>query len=156
MGVCGTRWHVTPFSTGAAITTDQANFDGSFLYGGSAEGHYRKRTVEVGSFKPNPFGLHDMHGNVWEWVEDCYHENYNGAPTDGSEWYSSCIPHRVIRGGSYSFHPAMLRSAYRFVNPPDGRIDDRGFRKLARQFLDHFLYVLEMTATLQAWFTGTP
>ena len=73
----------TPFSTGAIITTDQANFDGTVTYGGSAKGQYRQRTLEVGSFPANAFGLHDMHGNAWEWVADCFAKNYDDAPADG-------------------------------------------------------------------------
>src|SRR5262249_1208976 len=69
----------TPFSTGLTITTDQANFDGNYTYNGSAKGQYQKKTVEVGSLEPNAFGLYDMHGNVWEWVEDCYKDSYVGA-----------------------------------------------------------------------------
>lgn len=76
----------TPFSTGQTITTEQANFDGRNTYNGSARGGYRQLTVEVRSFAPNAFGLHDMHGNVWEWVEDEWHENYEGAPTEGLPW----------------------------------------------------------------------
>ena len=82
----------------------------------------------VGSFKPNAFGLHDMHGNVWEWVKDCYHDNYNGAPADGSAWTTGDCDRRVLRGGSWSPSPQTLRSAGRLSNPPDIRFYNLGFR----------------------------
>jgi len=103
----------TPFSTGATITTRQANFHGNYTYGGSAKGEYRERTVEVGSFPANPFGLHDMHGNVSEWVEDCGIGNYQGAPADGSARTSGECTHHLLRGGSWSGGPSTLRSADR-------------------------------------------
>jgi len=119
----------TTFSTGRTITTDQANFDGNATYGGSAKGVYRHKTIEVGSLnKPNAFGLHDMHGNVWEWVEDCYQDNYNGAPTDGSAKLSASCSSRVVRGGSSYFYPQDLRSADRDRSSPDDRYSFRGFR----------------------------
>src|SRR6516162_8380458 len=69
-----------------------------------------RQTAPVGSFQPNALGLYDMVGNVWEWVEDCYHENYNGAPTDGSAWTSDDCRHRVARGGAWYSFPGNLRS----------------------------------------------
>lgn len=103
----------TPFSTGWTITTGQANFNGT-SYGGSAKGASREKTVDVGTFQPNAFGLHDMHGNVWEWVEDCWHSSYRGAPPDGSAWTTSCTDNRrVLRGGSWLSDAQNLRAAVR-------------------------------------------
>jgi len=84
----------------------------------------------VGSFKPNAFGLYDMAGNVWQWVQDCYHPNYNGAPTDGSEWTVDDCKLHVFRGGSWgpSSLPGALRSAYRFRQGSDFRNTNLGFR----------------------------
>ncbi len=111
----GTR---TPFWTGDCIHTDQANYDGNYDYNncGAKTGVYRRRTVPVGSLPANPFGLHEMAGNVYEWVEDCWHESYTGAPTDGSAWLDAgggnCA-RRVLRGGAWVIYPWRLRSAYR-------------------------------------------
>ena len=86
------------------------------------------QTHPVGQKKPNPFGLHDMHGNVWEWVEDPWHENYKGAPTDGSVWLTEGNnARRVLRGGSWDYY-SYLRSANRNLNYPDVRNDYNGFR----------------------------
>ena len=76
-----------------------------------------KSTAPVGSFDPNAFGLHDMHGNVWEWVADNWHENYEGAPSDGSVWPGGDTSRRVVRGGSWSSNPRGLRSAIRSREP---------------------------------------
>ena len=88
-------------------------------------------TEPVGSRKPNGLGLHDMSGNVWEWVEDCWHINYDGAPTDGSGWLEvnggDCAQ-RVLRGGSGGDRPLSLRSSHRFSYNADFRIFAIGFR----------------------------
>lgn len=88
-----------------------------------------KQTAPVGSFAPNKFGLYDMSGNVWQWVEDCYHDHYDGAPADGSAWIvGGKCRFRLIRGGSYFVHPDWIRSAQRFVYLTDVRPRDVGFR----------------------------
>ncbi len=91
----------TPFYWGETISTDQANYDGNYVYGSGQKGSYREQTTEVGTFPPNNFGLYDMHGNVWEWCADHWHGNYHNAPTDGSAWTTNNkdAP-RLLRGGS--------------------------------------------------------
>ncbi|MCB1509456.1 MAG: SUMF1/EgtB/PvdO family nonheme iron enzyme [Hyphomicrobiaceae bacterium] len=122
----------TPFWWGSSISTSQANYDGNFTYGSGAKGEYRKRTVPVGEFEPNPWGLYQVHGNAWEWCEDVWHDSYNGAPADGSAWLTGGDKsRRVVRGGSWDNDPRNLRAAYRDWGTSDGRIDDQGFR-LAR------------------------
>ncbi|WP_231849028.1 formylglycine-generating enzyme family protein [Paramagnetospirillum magneticum] len=90
-----------------------------------------RETAPVGSFRPNRFGLYDMQGNVWEWVQDCEHDNYSGAPGNGSAWAGSTSCNRVVRGGSWADDPRLLRSALRSDLAPDFRDYDLGFR-LAR------------------------
>ncbi len=95
----------TPWNTGTAILTDDANFLGQF-----------NKTVPVASYPPNAFGLHDMHGNVSEWVQDCLDTGYLGVPADGSPALSgNCATARLVRGGAYSHEPAGLRSASRMT-----------------------------------------
>jgi formylglycine-generating enzyme required for sulfatase activity len=105
----------TPFWWGSSITPAQANYDGNHVYaGGGSKGEYREGTVPVGSFQPNPWGLYNVHGNVWEWCEDTWHDNYSGAPTDGSAWILGNTERgRVVRGGSWLSNPALLRAAFR-------------------------------------------
>jgi formylglycine-generating enzyme required for sulfatase activity len=122
----------TAFSFGEMISTDQANYNGNYTYGSGNKGEYRKRTTEVGSFPANPFALHDMHGNVWEWCEDAWFESYVGAPSDGSARTNvDASVSRVLRGGSWFDVPQYLRSANRDRGRPGNRIIDHGFR-LAR------------------------
>jgi formylglycine-generating enzyme required for sulfatase activity len=121
----------TPFSMGWTITTDQANFDGNYTYGGNSKGQNRRRTVEVGSYQPNALGIHDMHGNVWEWVQDCYKDSYLSAPWDGSALADAPGCSRVLRGGSWINDPGNLRSANRIRDTPVYRDIYVGFR-LAR------------------------
>jgi formylglycine-generating enzyme required for sulfatase activity len=94
-----------------------------------------KQTSPVGSFKPNSFGLYDMQGNVYQWVEDCYHDSYRDAPTDGSANTTGDCSRRVVRGGAWARSPNELRSAYRHWGATNIRIDNQGFR-LARM-LNH-------------------
>ena len=123
----------TPFSTGVRISTTEANFSGHHTYNRSSAGVYRARTTPVGSFPPNPFGLHDVHGNVSEWVEDCWHESYAGAPADGSARTDGACVFRVFRGGNWHYVPGAVRSALRIEGEPAVRDFDLGFR-VARPF----------------------
>jgi len=119
----------TPFHCGETITTDLANYNGNGIYASAPQGKYRKTTANVGSFPPNAFGLYEMHGNVWEWCADPGHENYKGAPTDGSTWLDADgIGAHVLRGGSWQFDPRLCRSAVRFILDPDSRGHFIGFR----------------------------
>lgn len=119
----------TPYSTGECIDTDLANYDGNQGWGECPKtGVYREQTLEVGSLPANPWGLHEVHGNVWEWVQDCWHESYQGAPADGSSWEGGDFTGRVVRGGSWPSAPGTLRSAYRGGSYADSRNGNIGFR----------------------------
>jgi formylglycine-generating enzyme required for sulfatase activity len=118
----------TPFATGATINYTQANYDANFTYGSGQQGLYRQKTSDVGSFRSNAFGLYDMHGNVWEWVQDCYKPTYEGAPDDGSAVrFDGCALH-ILRGGAWNYYPRLLRSAYRYATAPVVRMNNAGFR----------------------------
>jgi formylglycine-generating enzyme required for sulfatase activity len=120
----------TPFWWGSSITPSQANYNGNYVYaGGGSKGEYRQGTVPAGSFAPNPWGLYNVHGNVWQWTEDCYHDSYRGASPDGSAWTTTCDSGRVVRGGSWDNNPRTLRAAIRSGDSDTGNAV--GFR-LAR------------------------
>jgi formylglycine-generating enzyme required for sulfatase activity len=118
----------TPFYCGETISTDLANYDGNYTYGQGQKGQYREKTTEVGIFPANPFGLYDMCGNVWEWCEDGWHENYINAPTDGSAWTSLSSQRKLLRVGSWVNNPVNCRSAYRHHYNLDDNDDHIGFR----------------------------
>ncbi len=105
----------TPFHFGETITPELANYDGAYAYGSGPKGISRKETTTVGNFPPNAFGLYDMHGLVWEWCADTWHDNYLGAPSDGSIWEDGGNANRSpLRGGSWLMNPAFCRCGYRF------------------------------------------
>jgi formylglycine-generating enzyme required for sulfatase activity len=120
---------VTPFSFGSNITPDQVNYDGHYSYAGEPKNFYRHETIPVKALPPNGWGLYQMHGNVWEWVQDVWHGRYEGAPTDGSAWETpEAGADRMIRGGSWRSYAWHCRSAYRRRYAPDYRDSILGFR----------------------------
>ena len=123
----------TPFWWGSSISPTQANYDGSAApyQGGGSKGVWRKATVPVDSFAANPWGLYNVHGNVWEWTEDCWKDSHTGNPGNGSISTTGDCGRRVLRGGSWFYFPQILRSALRGTNSTDFRLDSIGFR-LAR------------------------
>ena len=122
----------TQFAFGSSLSTAQANFNGNYPYGSAAKGIYREKTLPVGSFAPNAFGLFDMHGNVYEWCEDDMndmHSSYNGAPTDGSAWIDARrATYLILRGGGWKLGVGDCRSACRSFHSPDQSLPFYGFR----------------------------
>jgi len=116
----------TPFWFGDNLSTEDANYNGNDPYNKGSEGTYRERTVSVKSFKKNPWGLYQMHGNVWELCQDFWHDNYAGASDDGSVWEGGDKEDFVYRGGSWISRGLRLRSACRSKWRIAGDID--GFR----------------------------
>lgn len=137
----------TPFYFGATITTDYANYRGTdWITGGNTypgnyglgpKGIFREETTEVGSFPANAFGLYDMHGNVWEWCADDWHENYEGVPEDGTVWLnknnSQQGNYKCLRGGSWNLNPVGCRSAIRLRFVAGGNVNNVGFRVVCRR-----------------------
>jgi formylglycine-generating enzyme required for sulfatase activity len=108
---------------------DETKLGNYAWYGGNSGG----KTQAVGQKLPNAFGLYDMHGNVWEWTQDCWHNNYSGAPADGNAWITGCSGnYQGLRGGSWNDVPAVLRPAFRGRVIPGNRADDFGGFRLAR------------------------
>ena len=123
----------TPFAFGPTLSPRAANYDSRVDASVAADAD-RQKTVPVGTFPANAFGLHDMHGNVAEWVEDCWNENYTAAsPTDGSAWLDGDCNGRVVRGGSWEEYQGDLRSAARTANGVNDAFYTDGLR-VARDF----------------------
>ncbi|MBU0485901.1 MAG: formylglycine-generating enzyme family protein [Proteobacteria bacterium] len=118
----------TPFNTGEIISTTQANYNGTYLFGYGAKEEYRQKTTAVGSFPPNPFGIFDMHGNVWEWCLDWYGKDYYKDSPHHNPIGPKTGEAKVLRGGSWFRSPSTIRSATRYNRNPDGRYADTGFR----------------------------
>lgn len=106
----------TAYSWGSSISPQTANYNGTH------------RTMRVDSFQPNAWGLYNVHGNVWDWIEDCWNENNAGNPGDGSARTTGDCTWRVARGGAWNYGPTYLRSAYRYWNEPDNRSGVQGMR----------------------------
>jgi len=126
--------NATPFGLGdgSSLSSSQANFDGTRPYGKGSKGKYLERTTSVGSYKPNAWGLYDMHGNVSEWVEDIWSDGQTGLPTDGSANLTrGDASQRIQRGGSWNDGGEGLRSADHFFSPPANRSTYTGFRLVA-------------------------
>jgi formylglycine-generating enzyme required for sulfatase activity len=117
----------TPFHTGKTISPDQANYDGNSTYAGGPKGEFREETTTAGNFAPNAWGLHDMHGNVWEWCADWYGGPYpTGDVTDPKGPDSG--DRRIFRGGCWMNFPAVCRSANRAKVVPKSWNFHLGFR----------------------------
>ena len=118
----------TPFHFGKTITSNLANYNARRIYASEPKGRFREKTIQVGSFPPNSFGLYDMYGNVWEWCQDDWHDNYESAPQDRSARLSDKNITKVMRGGSWVSDPRNCRSAYRVRLNPEDSDDFSGFR----------------------------
>ncbi|MGF2034040.1 MAG: bifunctional serine/threonine-protein kinase/formylglycine-generating enzyme family protein [Nostoc sp. CmiVER01] len=119
----------TPFYFGETITTEIANYNGSYIYGSAPPGENRQETMDVGSLPANAFGLYEMHGNVWEWCQDKYHNDYRGMPADGSAWVSGNNNPCLLRGGSWLTQSSVCRSSARLDGGnSDVAFYDFGFR----------------------------
>jgi len=123
----------TPFSFGATLSTDQANYDGKYTYGAGSKGSYRQATVDVGTLGRNAWGFADMHGNVWEWCQDVYADypasgDQRANEQGGALLADVALDLRVLRGGSWSIGPGLCRSAFRFRLGPAARYGTDGFR----------------------------
>jgi formylglycine-generating enzyme required for sulfatase activity len=121
----------TPFHFGETISPELANFNGNYTYREGQKGVYREQTTNAGSFPANAWGLHDMHGNVWEWCADHWHGNYNKAPAGDRPWINKKAgddSNRLLRGGSWFSLPGVCRSAYRDNDLPADRHFNVGFR----------------------------
>ena len=115
----------TPFFYGNSLSSKDANFDGNYPYGGASKGAYRNKTTLTGFFKPNGFGVYDMHGNLMEWCSDIWHDSYRGAPEDHTSWVKGKQGVHVLRGGAFSSAGTDCRSASRMKS--EGTVSHKSF-----------------------------
>ena len=119
----------TPFAFGPTLSSEIANYNADYTYGKGLKGKERGETLPVGQLPANGWGLFGMHGNVWEWCEDTWFPNYDGAPTNGTARQSNkSTSQRLLRGGSWFGDPGLCRSACRTCDPRDLRVGNLGFR----------------------------
>jgi formylglycine-generating enzyme required for sulfatase activity len=124
---------MTPFYFGQSITPNLVNYDGNYSYAAAQKGEYRQQTIDVGTFPPNAFGLYDMHGNVWEWCEDDWKDNYINAPTNGKALINPVGESKVIRGGAWLYFAGCCRCSMRNQDLHNARHHYYGFRVLLSQ-----------------------
>ena len=119
----------TAFHFGENITTNLVNYHGDYPYIDAPKGDNRQKTLNVNNFSPNAWGLYQMHGNVWEWCEDVWHNNYAGIPKDGSPWLKDGEQNKhIVRGGSWNYGAYYCCSAVRLRFIIDSKFNDLGFR----------------------------
>jgi len=118
----------TPFCFGKTITTDLVNYVGDHLFLNEPKGVYRHAPNEAGTYPPNAFGVYDMHGNMWEWCNDTYHDSYEGASSDSRSGEEEGTPTRGLRGGCWHDTPQLCRSASRLSYLASEQEDYTGFR----------------------------
>jgi formylglycine-generating enzyme required for sulfatase activity len=116
------------FWWGASISRRQANYEEKTSQDKAAKGSPGQRTMPVDSYQPNPWGFYQVHGNIWEWVEDCLNDDYAGAPADGTAWLTGHCDRRVLRGGSWVSTASALESGSRYGVQAEGRVSNVGFR----------------------------
>jgi len=118
----------TPFTFGETLNPEIANYDGTAAYGTGPTGHYRQQTTPAGKFPANDFGLYDMHGNIWEWCADHWHDNYGNAPRDSSAWQDQYFFACVLRGGAWNTQAPSCRAAARIWEAASEQSNHIGFR----------------------------
>ena len=121
---------MTPFYFGQSITPNLVNYDGNYSYAAAQKGEYRQQTTDVGTFPPNAFGLYDMHGNVWEWCEDDWEENYINASKEGDALINRAGESKVVRGGAWLYFAGCCRCSMRNQGLYNARHHYYGFRVL--------------------------
>jgi formylglycine-generating enzyme required for sulfatase activity len=118
----------TPFWWGSSVSTAQANYNGEVVSVLGPKGEWRQKTLAVDTFPPNPWGVYNVHGNVWDWTSDCWNETNAGNPGDGTARTVGDCTWRAVRGGAWNYSPTHLRAAFRYWNLPHNRSGVQSFR----------------------------